>query len=56
MHCFSGLVDVDSIKNYKEYRNTYIKKGRGKSFDNAVKHVEEYMSNRQVHLFFYLNE
>lgn len=48
IHSSSGLVDSHFIKNYHEHREELTKKGRGKNFIDAVKQLEEYMSNRVV--------
>lgn len=45
---FSALVDLAFIKNYSSYRGQFIKKGRGNTFTNAVKELEDYMSDRVV--------
>lgn len=51
---FSGLVDNDKIKDYAEHREKMLKKGRGAPFNNAVKQMEEYMSNRVVRFFYFI--
>lgn len=45
---FSGLVDLDKVLVYTTHRAKYIPKGRGPDFANAVKSLEEYMSDRVV--------
>lgn len=45
---FSGLVDLDKVLFYTEHREKYISKGRGPDFVNAVKSLEEFMSDRTV--------
>lgn len=50
---FSGLVDLDKVFLYTAYREKYIAKGRGSDFFNAVKSLEDYMSDRMVNV---LNE
>lgn len=44
----SGLVDLDKVLFYTTHRAKYIPKGRGPDFVNAVKSLEEYMSDRVV--------
>lgn len=44
----SGLVDLDKVVFYTTHREKYVSKGRGSDFVNAVKSLEDYMSNRTV--------
>lgn len=55
---FSGIVDDCKIENYAEKREKYISKGKGNDFKEAVKHMDEYMSNRTVSymVLFFLNQ
>lgn len=45
---FSGLVDLNKVLFYTAHREKYISKGRGPDFVNAVKSLEEFMSDRTV--------
>lgn len=44
----SGLVDLDKVLFYTAHREKYISKGKGSDFHNAVKSLEEFMSDRTV--------
>lgn len=45
---FSGLVDLDKVLFYTAHREKYISKGKGSDFHDAVKCLEEFMSDRTV--------
>lgn len=47
---FSGVVDLDKVFHYTAYREKYIAKGRGLDFINAVKSLEDFMSDRMVNI------
>lgn len=48
MNNYSGLVDLDKVFLYTAHREKYIAKGRGSDFIDAVKSLENYMSDRTV--------
>lgn len=45
---FSGFVGSDKVKDYLTHREEYAKIGRGTGFDDAVKKMDEYISNPLV--------
>lgn len=42
----SGFVSSERIVNYSANREKFIKKGKGNDFRNAVKEMDEYLSNK----------
>lgn len=48
LNLFSGVVDNDKIENYVEQREKYASKWENQCFKNAVKQMDEYMSDRIV--------
>lgn len=44
----SGLVEADKIVDFRSQREKYASKGRGQSFIEAVKRMDEYLSDRKV--------
>lgn len=47
IHC-SGFVDHDKIECYETNRERFISKGRGLDFNDAVKKMDEFISNPSV--------
>lgn len=45
-----GFVDSDKIVDYKENREKFTKKGRGFAFKDAVKKMDEFISDPVVNL------
>lgn len=44
----SGFIDQDKILNYSSHRAKLISKGKGSSFIDAVKKMDEYISDPVV--------
>lgn len=45
---FSGFVEPDKIETYIENRSKYTARGRGAVFSDAVKQMEDYISDPVV--------
>lgn len=45
---FSGFVDSDKVVDYNDNRSKYVSKGKGFDFTEAVKKIEEYISDPVV--------
>lgn len=45
---FSGFIEPDRVKDYKEHRQKYSKKGRGAAFLEAITKTDEYISDPKV--------
>ena len=45
---FSGFVGSDKVKDYLAHREKFAKIGRGTGFNDAVKKIDEYISNPSV--------
>lgn len=42
---FSGFIEPRKIESYNENRSKYVAKGKGSVFHDAVKQIEEYVSD-----------
>lgn len=43
-----GFVDLDKVENYSKNRLKFIAKGKGAQFADAVKKMDEYISDQMV--------
>lgn len=54
-YIFSGFVDNDKIESYESNRERFITKGKGLDFKDAVKKMDEFISNPTVFKWNYFN-
>lgn len=45
---FSGIIEKDNIKDYVQNRDQLVKKGRGAAFREAIKQMDEFISDPNV--------
>lgn len=45
---YSAFVDQNKIELYAQNRSKFLTKGKGSSFKDAVKQIDEYISNPMV--------
>lgn len=48
---FSGFIEPSKLESYIENRSKYVAKGKGSVFHDAVKQIEEYISDPVVSAF-----
>lgn len=48
MNFFSGMVERDKIKDYVKNREQMVKKGRGATFCEAIRQMDEFISDPNV--------
>lgn len=48
LNIFSAFISRDKIESYIENRERFMKKGKGKDFQTAVQHMDEYISDSVV--------
>lgn len=48
---YSGFVDNDKIEQYAQNRTKFLAKGKGSSFKDAVRQIDEYISDPMVQPF-----
>lgn len=50
---YSGFIDADKMESYLKYREKFVKKGKGKNFQDAVQKCDQFLENPSVCVVIY---